>query len=1097
MADSGYYRFPTIHENTVVFVCEDDLWEVSASGGRARRLTSGVGEASRPRFSPDGSEIAFTATEEGNFDVYVMPAEGGAPKRITWIGEMAFVQGWSPSGDEVLIATCFERPFMKTLWIQAIPAAGGAPRALGLGPARGLAQGPNGQIALCRHQEDPARWKRYKGGTIGAIWIDASGDGQFHRLPVEGNLANPMWIGERIFFQSDYQGVGNLYSCQADGSDLKRHTHSEAFYVRHPSTDGSRIVYHCGADLFVYDPKTDKNKRIKVQLGSPRTQTRRHFLSASSTLESYALDPAGNTLAMTIRGQVVSMGCWEGPATLVGASAGRRYRHAQFTANGNAIIAIVDDGSAPKGAPKETGREVFVLLNRDGSTAQRFDKVKIGRPLEFVSSPDGKYLAYANVKQQIALLDLEKGKQRVIEHSAFGRPADLTWSPDSEWLAYSFPQTQTTSAIRLANAKSGEVTPVTDGTYPDFAPSFDPKGKFLFFLSRRHLDPVYDDLYFDLNFPKTTRAFLVTLQADARSPFLPDPTPLVPEKATKKNGENNGSESDEEASEQTASESENQIDLPGIHQRVVRVPISPGRYTKLVALEKKLLLLDEPIRGSLDRNWRSSGPPPANHTIIRLDLATREVETLVRKVSDFVVDARRKTLAYRSGSKLRVIKAGEKPPKPDPSKGNPTKACARTGWVNLTRARVEISPPDEWLQMYRESWRLMRDHFWTLNLSGVEWGAEYKRYRPLVDRVASRGEFSDLMWEIQGELGTSHAYEIGGDYRTPPSYRIGRLGASFTWDQSVNAYRIEGLVLGEPGAVGRGTPLTSPGVNAKNGDLLLAIDGRRLNAERPPPAELVHRAGQQVQLTLSDADGENERTVIVQTLGNDRGARYREWVLGNRDFVHHATDGRCGYVHVPDMGPGGYADFHRDYLTEASYDALIVDVRFNGGGHVSQLLLEKLARKRLGYCIPRHGIPESYPHHSVGGPMVALTNERAGSDGDIFSHCFKGLGLGPLIGMRTWGGVIGIWPRYALVDGTVTTQPEFSFWFEDVGWGVENYGTDPDLVVDITPQDHLAGRDPQMDAAIASILGALDSAPPKRPAFDKRPDLARPKLPKA
>jgi tricorn protease len=443
-----------------------------------------------------------------------------------------------------------------------------------------------------------------------------------------------------------------------------------------------------------------------------------------------------------------------------------------------------------------------------------------------------------------------------------------------------------------------------------------------------------------------------------------------------------------------------------------------------------------------------------------------------------------------------VIKAGEKPPKAENGKGPATKAGARTGWVDLSRARVEVVPGAEWLQMFREAWRMMRDHFWTPDLSRVDWAAEYARYRPLVDRVASRGEFGDLMWEIQGELGTSHAYEIGGDYRLPPSYRVGRLGASFVWAPKAKGYRLERLVTGEPGSKGRTAPLAAPGVNVSEGDLLLAIDGVPVQSDRPPQAQLVHRAGQQVALTLADSKGKNERVVVVRTIGNDRGARYRDWVSANRTRVLQATDGRCGYVHVPDMGPGGYADFHRDYLTQSDLGALLVDVRFNGGGHVSQLLLEKLARKRLGYSVPRYGTPKAYPRHSVAGPMVALTNERAGSDGDIFSHCFKGMELGPLIGMRTWGGVIGIWPRHALIDGAITTQPEFSFWFHDVGWGVENHGTDPDQVVDIAPQDHLAGQDPQLEAGIAAILLALDKVDETLPVFDGRPNLARPPLPK-
>jgi tricorn protease len=431
---------------------------------------------------------------------------------------------------------------------------------------------------------------------------------------------------------------------------------------------------------------------------------------------------------------------------------------------------------------------------------------------------------------------------------------------------------------------------------------------------------------------------------------------------------------------------------------------------------------------------------------------------------------------------------------------------------------------------------LQRDHFWTEDMAEVDWQAVYQRYLPLIDRVSTRSEFSDLLWEMQGELGSSHAYEIGGDYRPSPHYSQGVLGATFTWDAEAGGYRISDIVTGDSWDEEESSPLTAPGVDVRAGDLLLAINGQALDAETGPAQLLVNQADNEVLLTLAPRppaatpdnaqerrSGENptppaqdktppsaglaaaatnnegaapsSRHVVVRAIHDDAGARYRAWVEDNRRRVHELTGGRIGYVHIPDMGPHGYAEFHRGFLAETVRDGLIVDVRYNGGGHVSQLLLEKLARRRIGYDKSRWGGISPYPSESVGGPVVALTNEHAGSDGDIFCHSFKLLKLGPLVGKRTWGGVIGISPRNPLVDGTITTQPEFSFWFEDVGWTVENYGTDPDIEVEMAPQDYVAGRDPQLARAVAEALRLLAERPQLRPDLATRPSRALPKLP--
>jgi tricorn protease len=424
--------------------------------------------------------------------------------------------------------------------------------------------------------------------------------------------------------------------------------------------------------------------------------------------------------------------------------------------------------------------------------------------------------------------------------------------------------------------------------------------------------------------------------------------------------------------------------------------------------------------------------------------------------------------------------------------------------------------------MFREAWRLQRDHFWTEDMSQVDWQEVYRRYYPLIDRVTTRSEFSDIMWEMQGELGTSHAYEFGGDYRPAPRYHQGFLGADFEYDAQTDGYRIRHIVQGDPWSEQVDSPLRRIGVNVQVDDVLLAVDGQRLSRTVSPQQLLVNQANSEVQLTFALKNGAptepasnaskpkskgkkkksdqpapelQTRTVLVKTLRSETRALYREWVEQNRRRVHEASGDRVGYVHVPDMSPFGYAEFHRYYLAESEYEGLIIDVRFNGGGNVSQLLLEKLARRRLGYDQPRYGQVMPYPFHSVLGPMVALTNEYAGSDGDVFCHAFKMMGLGPLIGKRTWGGVIGIWPRHSLVDGTTTTQPEFSSWFEDVGWEIENYGTMPDIEVDIKPQDYIAGQDTQLERGIKEILKFMEETPARIPDFGPAPSLALPKLP--
>ncbi len=1086
MSISGYYRYPTIHDDSVVFVSEDDLWTVSAGGGIARRLTANLGTISTPYFSPDGHLIAFTGREEGHNEVYVVPAEGGPVKRITFLGTGSSVVGWMPDGTGILFASDFEQPFDRQHAIYSVSPGGGMPVPLNVGPALSISVRDGNRIVLGRNNNDPARWKRYRGGTAGDLWIDSEGGGQFRRLvTLNGNLARPMWLGERVFFLSDHEGIANLYSCAPNGENVKQHTHHTDFFARFPSTDGKRIVYHAGGDLFICDPEGGGERKIPIDYRSPSVYRQRKFTDAARHMDGYDLSPQGESLAITTRGKSFTFGNWEGAVIQQGGEnplSPERYRLTTWLNDGKRVLTV----------KSEEGEErLEIHSTSEGTAPKSFDLLDIGRAMSLLVSPTADQAILANHRNELIHVDLTDGSLRIIDHSQFARIQGSCWSPDGRWVAYGFQQTNYTCAIKLWDRTTGETHTITKPVLGDTDPAFDPEGKYLYFIGQRELNPVYDGLHFDLSFPKGTRPYLITLKADALSPFTPQARPLQDGPKPKASEEEVTSE--EEATGEVPAKRADalpnavEIDLEGIQNRIVAFPVPEGRYGQIAGLKGKVLFTSYPVEGAIGQSGGESGP---KGVLESYDLKELKHEPLIHKISEFTLSRDGKSLAYRSARKLRVVVAGVKP---DDKAGQD--AGRKSGWIDLSRIKVSLEPGVEWRQMAREAWRLQRDHFWTADMSSIDWNAIWERYEPLIDRLGTRGEFSDLMWEMQGELGTSHAYEMGGDYRTEPSYPIGFLGADIAFDPSDGHYVIRHILRGAPGEARASSPLLAPGIQISESAILLAINGRKLSKELSPSELLVNLAGSEVELTLQESEGKT-RSVTVTALKSEFPTRYREWVETNRRYVHEKTGGKVGYVHIPDMGASGYAEFHRLYLAEADRDGLIVDVRYNRGGHVSPLLLEKLSRKRVGYDIQRWGEPQPYPDHAIAGPMVALTNQFAGSDGDIFSHVFKLKKLGTLIGKRTWGGVIGISPRNPLADGAITTQPEFSFWFQDVGWGVENYGTDPDIDIDIAPQDYARGYDPQMEKALEVILKQMEENPVVKPIFDNRPNLTLPGIQK-
>mgnify|MGYP001056438190 CR=1 FL=1 len=1080
----GYYRYPTVHNDTIVFVSEDDLWQVAIEGGVAQRLTGNLGHIGNPCFSPDGKHIAFTGHEDGPSEAYVIPATGGQAKRLTYFGNnFTMVVGWQHN--KVLCSSNHEQPFQRMLSLYSIDIEGNFPSKLPTGVARNCSYGPDGGIVIGRNTRDSAYWKRYRGGTAGVLWIDEEGDGNFRKLiDLNGNFNTPMWIDKRIYFSVDHQGIANIYSCLPDGNDLQQHTFHKNYYVRNANTDGKHIVYHAGGDIYCFNIASGETQKVAIQYYSPRTKRNRKFADADEYFEDYDLNYNGSHVAITSRGKSFTMGNWEGAVNQQGdRNGGIRYRLNRWLNDDERIVLCSD----------ESGEDRIEVHYADGREApKKWNDIDVGRLYDIHVSPNKNHhqIVVTNHRQELIWIDLETGKHKVLDRGTKGSPFGLRYSisHDGNWVAYSFPISRLNTIIRLYQLDTDEKHDVTKPVLHDYAPCFDPCGKYLYFLSKRIFNPVYDNMHFDLNFPKGSRPYLITLQKDTLSPFVPQAKSFDWDDEDDDDDDDDDSSKKSDGQKSDDNETKNAdeevtplvIDLENIYNRIVPFPVEEGDYGDLLALKDKVLYTAYDVEGAIDTD-----DDDAKASLHSYDLNELEEKDIVDSISSFKISKDGVALAYTIEHRLRIVALDKNLPKVNSTN-------RKGGWINFNRLNLSIVPPAEWQQMYKEAWRLQRDFFWVENMTDIDWKRVFDRYYPLIDRINSRSEFSDIMWEMQGELGTSHAYESGGDYHPSPTHYSGHLGASFIWNEAKSAYTISHIVTGDVWAIRNTSPLKRPGLNVQEGMLLLAVDGQTLSQSVYPQKVLVNRVKQEINLVVADADKSNIRTVTVKTMSHEFDQRYRDWVEANRARVHEASAGKVGYVHVPNMGADGFAEFHRYFLSELDYDGLVVDVRFNGGGHVSQLLLEKLARKRQGYDLTRWMGIEPYPSESPAGSLVALTNEHAGSDGDIFSHTFKLMQLGKLVGKRTWGGVIGIWPRNSLVDGSGTTQPEFSFWFKDVGWKVENYGTEPDIEVEITPQDYVQGNDPQLEKAIEVVLADLIENPPLRPNFEETPRLTLP-----
>ncbi|MDH6489475.1 S41 family peptidase [Streptomyces sp. SAI-127] len=1073
----SYLCLPHLSGDLLCFVAEDDLWLAPLDGpGRAWRLTVDRTKVGHPRFSPDGRHIAYTSWRSLVPEIHLADVDGGPGRRLTYWGSAdTQVCGWTPceggKGATILAVASHGEPFSYFTWAYKVPTDGSPGRKLPWGPVSDIQVADRRTLLLTgTPPHEPAAWKRYRGGATGRLWLHGE-----RLLPgLGGHLHSPMFVGERIAFLSDHEGVGNLYSCAHDGSDLRRHTDHDAFYARHASSDGTRVVYQCGGDLWMVDDLSSEARRLDVRLSGPRAGRRTYQVPASQHVDGISVDETGRASAVVVRGSLYWLTHRDGPARTITDTPGVRVRLPEMLGSVGQVAYVTD-------AEGEDAIEIAYLPRATGDREpRRLASGELGRVLELVSDPQGERLALASHDGRLLLLDATEdsdGEVTELIQSVNGPVRDLAFSPDGSWLTWSHPGIgRTLRQIKMAriSPKGGGdrlIVDVTNGRFEDENPVFTRDGRYLAFLSWRGFDPVYDVHTGDLSFPLGCRPYLVPLSSATPSPFA-----LNPEGRPAAGGLDPVEDESGEGGAVT-------VELEGLESRVTPFPVTASKYSALHPVAGGgLVWLRWPISGALGETFVNPDDTSERPTLEHFAIGKAKKTELVEHLDWFAVSG--------DGSRLVVVDEGDLRATPATESGDSDTIV----WIDLRRILHEVDPAAEWRQSYEEAGRLIRSYFWEPGMCGIDWDAVLDQYRPLVERVASPDEFADLLREVLGELGTSHAYVTAARRNEgPPHYqrRQGLLGANLVLREG--GWTVRRILPGDSSDSKARSPLAGTGI--REGAVLTHVDGRAVDAVAGPYPLLAAAGGTTVELTFAPAGGGARRVAVVPLL-DERPLRYQDWVAKRRAVVRELSGGRCGYLHIPDMGGSGWAQFNRDLRMEVSRPALIVDVRGNAGGHISELVVEKLTRTILGWDLTRNAQPVSYASNAPRGPVVALADEATSSDGDMITAAFKLLKLGPVVGQRTWGGVVGMTGRHQLGDGTVITVPMNAAWFDAYGWSIENQGVPPDLEILRTPLDWAEGRHAQLDDAVTLALSLLETTPPATPPnYRDVPDRSRPKLP--
>jgi tricorn protease len=1068
---NGYYRYPAIYKDIIVFTSEGDLWSVNIKGGLAQRLTTHPGMESFPAISPDGTTIAFSAQYEGPTEVYTMPLTGGLPVRRTFSGQASTVVGWTPDG-KILYSSQKYSTLPNTQLVLIDPKTGSET----IFPLSQAADGnfdPSSQtIFFTRLPFQGSYTKRYKGGTVQNLWKFTKGSEEAVPLTADypGTSKNPMFWQGRIYFVSDRDGNMNLWSMDLNGRSLKQHTSHQGFDVSSPSLHDGKIAYQLVADLRVYDIASQADRRIDITLPSDFDQMREKWITKPlDYLTSANISPGGDRVALTSRGNIFVAPVGDGRWIRVSRKEGVRSRSARFFPDGKTLLVLSD----------ENGEWEFHRFpaNGLGPGEQLTTGAKVIR-FDGIPSPDGRWIAFADKDNQLWLHNLEKKSSSRVAVSETDMFDDLVWSPDSRWLAYVQRAGNQFTQIMLLNVETGQTTELTDDRVDSHNPAWSPDGKWLYFLSDRYFQSAVGspwgarqpEPYFD----KTTKIYAIALAARETFPFEPsnelknESKEPKEESATPAKADKSADLSEKKIDKERAPKMT--IDLPGIQDRVFEVPLPAGVYSGLTLNEKILFFVD--------RESRAAGRSKLQ--AVEIKNKNIQAKTLIEDVRNFTLSADGKKILVHKGSDLYVIEASASAP-----------SALAEKKVDLSKWTFSIEPRQEWNQMFIDAWRMERDYFYDRNLHNVDYNGLLKRHLPFVERVSDRYELNDLIAHLVGELSALHTFVRGGDLRqSPDNVTPGCLGARLLRDEAKGGYRIDHIFLSDPEYPERCSPLAKPMINIREGDMITSINGTPILSVADPSLLLRNTAGQQVLLEVKPASGGQAVKAIVYpiTVGAESDLRYAEWEYTRRLEAEKMGKGDIGYVHLRAMGGNNYTEWVKNFYPVFNRKGLIIDVRHNRGGNIDSWILEKLLRRAWFYWQPRVGNPTWNMQYAFRGHMVVLCDEYTASDGEAFSEGFRRLGLGKVIGTRTWGGEIWLSSSNILVDRGLASAAETGVYGPEGSWLIEGHGVVPDVIVDNLPHAAFLGKDAQLEAAVKYLQEKIRKEPVEIPKHPPYPD---------
>jgi len=1078
-------RYADISADKVVFSYAGDLWTSPRQGGAARRLTSSPGDKLYPKFSPDGKWIAFTAEYDGNPDVYIIPADGGEPKRLTFHPAADIVLGWTPDSKNVLFRS--DRavaPPARTTHLYLVSTQGGLPKVLPVPRGDLTSFSPDGsKIAYIETSQENRTWKRYRGGWNLPIAIYDLKKNAYEELPKSSGMDMfPMWHGNTIYFISDRDGVMNLYSYDLASKQTKKLTDYKEFDIKWPSLGPDAIVYENDGLLYEFNLQSAKPRNIPIQVHAEDLETRPEFKNVAQNIGGFSLSPSAARAVLEARGNIFTVPTEHGSIRDLSTDTSSVHElNPAWSPDGKSVAFLSD----------KTGEYELYARPQMGGDATRI--TTDGGVYRYGPSwsPDSKKLLYWDKIHRLWYVGLDDKKPVLVDKSDYGDISDATWSPDSRWLTYSKPHRRGANDVFIYSLETKHATQISSGFYNDNNPVFDHNGKYLYFISTRFFYPSMGQLDQRYNYYSTDGIFAVTLKADEESPFKPQSDEEKPADEKKNDKKSDGKDTsdkkddtksadaqkkDEEKGEKKEEKKEEavkpiQIDLDGIGARIAPVPLPAAILSGLAARKDKFFYLTTPQEA---RQFGTDDHQRPSNVLHVYDVTKREDKVLLEGIDAYDLDKEGKKIIYKAGPVYGVVEAV------------PGKAKVGEGKLDLSGLQVQVDPREEWKQIFHEAWRIERDFYWDPDMTGHNWKQIGDRYEALLPWVAHRSDLNYIIGEMIAELSTSHTYVGGGDQPQYPHIGVGLLGADFEPDG--NFYRIAKIYPGENWAEATRSPLTEPGLKVKAGDYLIAVDGREARANLDVYAYFQNLAGKLVTLKLNtkpSADGAWD--ITVKTIASENGPHYLDWIETNRRKVAEATHGRIGYMHVPDTTIPGIIAFDKQFTGQLDKDGIIVDERSNSGGQIPDFYTEKLKRQLLAVLAPREGNDIGWPPVAIYGPKVMLVNELAGSGGDAFPWFFRREKIGPIVGTRTWGGLVGISRGIPLRDGGFVTAPEFAFWSTDNGgeWIVENHGVDPDYVVPQRPDLVVSGHDPQLEKAIDLANEALKTYKglPPRPKY--------------